>query len=147
MVFDGYIAENKNHLCRLVNFSEKSIKLPQNPISFYRRRACVLDTTVSVTGFSVTLTVISLAQTVADILCFAPFARRFASIFRAEAVHVVGSKTHVVCRVCKARCLLFHSWPSCWRGFVGIWLRRGYFRLLRMTALARSTAEVSRLAR
>ena len=57
---------------------------------------------VSVTGFSVTLTGKSVAQSVADQCRFRPSARRLASIWRAEALHVIGRKTHVLRTVCNA---------------------------------------------
>ena len=67
-----------------------------------RRRASVCGVTVSVTGFSVTLTGKSVAQSVADQCRFRPSARHLASIWRAEALHVIGRKTHVLRTVCNA---------------------------------------------
>ena len=56
--------------------------------------------TVSVTGFSVTLTGNSVALTVAAECNFHPVSRRFASICAAAALHVIGAEIHVVGRVC-----------------------------------------------
>ena len=110
--------------CRWVNFSEKSLKNPRKAPLPSGRRPCVMAPTLSVTAFSVTLTGISLAQTVADGCVSATLARRFASICRAGTLHVIGEKTHVTgrCVQYKADCL-GRSWPQavclCYRGVEG----------------------------
>ena len=59
-----------------------------------------LADTVWATGISVTLTVISVAHSVAEACAFRPEARCLASICSAEALHVVGRKIHVLRTVC-----------------------------------------------
>ena len=64
--------------------------------------ATVSDTeiSVSVTGFSVTLTGKTVAESVADECRFRPALRRYAAICSAATLHVFSRKIHVVGQVC-----------------------------------------------
>ena len=84
-----------------VKFSEYSPYFPRKAASPTRPSASDWAITVSDTGFSVTLTEKSVAQTVVTEGIFAPPSRRRASICAAAAVHVIDHKTHVLRTVCK----------------------------------------------
>ena len=86
----------------LVKSIENTASQARKPPSPTRQRVSHWAVRVSVTGFSVTLTGKSVAQSVADQCRFRPSARRLASIWRAEALHVIGRKTHVLRTVCNA---------------------------------------------
>ena len=94
-----------------LRFFVKSTKIspfpPQKTPSSAHRRASVFGCTVSDTGFSVTLTEISLAQSAADECVFHPSSRPFASIWSAATLHVFGLKIHVVVTVCNKFCPVF----------------------------------------
>ena len=84
----------------LVKSIEITAPQARKPPSPTHQRVSHWAVRVSVTGFSVTLTGKSVAQSVADQCRFRSSARRYASICRAEALHVFGRKTHVLRTVC-----------------------------------------------
>ena len=98
-----------------VKSSENSLGNTRQSPSPSRRRACGTRSTVRATGFSLAQTGFSLAQSVASECVFSTAPRFFASIWRADAVHVFGRKIHVfdiVCKKIRPCCTACHGPPT-----------------------------------
>ena len=101
----------------LVKSSEFSLENTRKSPPPRRLRVCVSAPTVWATEISVTLTGISVAQTLRPLCDFRPPPHLSASICAAAGVHVLGGKIHVVGRVCNfygasMRSCLTNSLPS-----------------------------------